>query len=1545
MSITWQELRSFNGSQHAAFEELCCQLAVYEAPPAGASFVRKGAPDAGVECYWKLSDGSEWGWQAKFFSSPPDNGQWRQIDESVEMALEKHPRLSRYVVCLPIDRQDPRIEKQNWFMDKWNEHVEKWQEWARDRKMVVEYKYWGSHEIFERLSRDEHRGRYYFWFHRELFSQEWFRTRLNEAVANVGPRYSPELDISLPIAKFFHALGRTSEFYLHVKELQKKLKEAYSRIPSEPLSDSKTKIRETLEQIWELIAIMDHSDELLFVDWATIRALARTASELAQEYARTVSEAAKEKSRNTSTEAEKEDLSLREAESAYWHFTREARQFSEFAASNEAYLSNVPALLLVGEAGRGKTHLLCDVARHRIDSGAPTVLLLGGQFNLEEPWSQIRKLMGLSCTKEEFLGALEAAAQAQGKRAVVLIDALNEGQGKTLWKKHLAGILLTISNSEWLGIAVSVRTSYEDIIIPEGLVPDRLTRIEHRGFAEHEYQATKTFFNFFGIQQPSIPLLVPEFQNPLFLKIFCQGLKNSGLTAIPTGLQGISAIFVFFLDSVNKKLSDPEYIGFNPKTPIVSRAVEAFATRLAEEGKDWLPPEQAQELIDDVLPRNGYDKSLFRHLLSEGVISENRFYIGDNQWIEGVHFAYERFTDHLVAKYLLDKYLDVKNPASLFATETPLAKYVKDESACTYYRGLIEAFSIQLPERIGKELIELVTIIREFRSVVDAFIDSIVWREPKALNREVAIEYINAVVTRDSYHHRRLLDALLTVATNPGHPLNADFLHKNLMRFEMADRDASWSIFVHKQFGAHGAVDRLIDWAWSRESKDHISAEAVRLCGTALTWFLTTSNRFARDRATKALVTLFTNRLQILREMMQQFHGVNDPYVLERLFAVAYGCVLRSSDKNAIAEIAQATYDWIFRDGQPPVHILLRDYARGIIEYALYQGLNLEIEENKIRPPYHSDWVTIPTEEECESFQVENGSWDSYDPRWSQNRIYHSMMVDDFARYVIGTNHNWSEWLSLRLEEPPWRSSKEKLEAFIEALTPAEREAWDAFQSSRGALEDQTTNLFENFTDEELRKLISELSQVGAEIPSEPEVEMPLLDPDKEHLWHEREVEVEEALSQFTSSLSPDKKQIFEDNILPYLKARSHGMDEPHFDLALAQRWILKRVFELGWTVERFGEFDRFEIGYDGRSAHKAERIGKKYQWIAYHEFLARLADNFQFREPFARAPQYTQYLGPWQIGARDIDPSCVLKSTERGDPWHPQRSWWAPINYDLWLKHSDDVQWMNDSSDLPEVKPLVEITHPMDGSKWFALNGYYRWEQPTPPDVESHTVSHREIWYILHAYLVRQPDMDELYAWAQEQDFMGRWMPEAGELYKVCLGEFFWSPAYEYFNEPYERTVGWQGGGMRARIPKPVMSLAEVYLKEDSDFDCSIDETYRITLPCQFMVEQMELQWNGVEGSYFDSNGKLIAFDPSVRATGPNQLLVERDAFLKFLREQNLSVFWTLIGEKQLIGGMSYDRNWKGRMSLTGAYRIQNGQVTGQTICKFQHPQNAQDA
>jgi hypothetical protein len=138
-----------------------------------------------------LPNRDEWGWQAKFFLSPPGRSQWKQLDDSVMTALEKHPRLTSYTICLPIDRPDPRIEQQEWFMDNWNTHVVQWQERTQKKGMSVEFKYWGEHEIWERLSREEHRGRYFFWFNEELFSQRWFELRIKEAVGNAGSRYHP----------------------------------------------------------------------------------------------------------------------------------------------------------------------------------------------------------------------------------------------------------------------------------------------------------------------------------------------------------------------------------------------------------------------------------------------------------------------------------------------------------------------------------------------------------------------------------------------------------------------------------------------------------------------------------------------------------------------------------------------------------------------------------------------------------------------------------------------------------------------------------------------------------------------------------------------------------------------------------------------------------------------------------------------------------------------------------------------------------------------------------------------------------------------------------------------------------------------------------------------------------------------------------------------------------------------------------------------------------------------------------------------------------
>ena len=67
--------------------------------------------------------------------------------------------------------------------------------------MDVEYVWWGSSELIERLSQNKHIGRRYFWFGQTGFDHEWFQTRLDEALDTAGPRYTAELHIELGIAQ------------------------------------------------------------------------------------------------------------------------------------------------------------------------------------------------------------------------------------------------------------------------------------------------------------------------------------------------------------------------------------------------------------------------------------------------------------------------------------------------------------------------------------------------------------------------------------------------------------------------------------------------------------------------------------------------------------------------------------------------------------------------------------------------------------------------------------------------------------------------------------------------------------------------------------------------------------------------------------------------------------------------------------------------------------------------------------------------------------------------------------------------------------------------------------------------------------------------------------------------------------------------------------------------------------------------------------------------------------------------------------------------
>jgi hypothetical protein len=1424
ITLPWQELRPWEGSVRKSFEQMCNQFASHEAVPSGSQFVPVAAPDGGIECYWIYPNDSEWGFQAKFWTSP-EQVDFSQLDTSIKRALATHPKLTRYTVCLPIDRQDPRKPGQTWLKDRWDEHEAKWREWAGQQQMSVAFDYWGETELSTRFSMEKHAGRFYFWFHKDLFSDTWFSNRLEETRANAEPRYSPNLNVSLDLSDVFDALVRGDHFRGSITKHLTAIRKVSPFVITTEIAFASTegkKLNATVATVLNQLNAVLSAPVTTRLNWDQMIEPVRTAINAASTFLRALRNYTEEKQQEHAEQRANYNHptigtlpSLLNMHKGHTGTLIEAlEELLFFFDSDVAHAADAPALLLTGSAGIGKTHFLCDFAFSRLRHGAAAILLLGQHFlGTENPWQQVRSQLGLQCTPEQFLGALDASGQVRGQSTVLMIDALNEGQGRRLWHSQLAGFLVLARRYPFIKVVLSVRRTYLDACVPEHLSEEMLLHVEHHGFANNVADAVQVFFNFYKIVLPSAPILNPEFQNPLFLKVFCQGLFNRGLQIVPKGMSGMNAVFTSFLESIDDKLSKPDRLDFDPRRRVVFKATERLADAMAQKNTSSLDREEANRILQELYSSTGYEQSLLRNLISEGLLSED--IVPGEEDIEVVQFAYERLSDYLIAKRLLETHFDSKNPDVCFRTGGALHNFVENEWAASMAQGLIEAFTVHLPELHGLEFADIVGSAKSYRAVRSAFTATFSLRSEKAFS-SATVDYINKVILQNGSDTYDFNEALVSLATQPSHPFNARRLHSYLNRMTMPLRDSLWTIYLWESFDRRGATRRLVEWAAGDSDLSILNDTACILSGLALGWILTSSNRTQRDTATKGLARLFTDRLRPLLSVLRVLSEANDPYVVERILASAYGAAMRTQDNSGLEPLAQWAYDHFFAKGQPPANILIRDYARGIIEFALHRSTTLAIDISKIRPPYTSSWPqSIPSREELETAygwndQGKNKVWLAW------HSIFYSVMGGgDFARYVIGTNWGSFHWLSIPLTEPrPKETSRYR-----------------------------------------------------------------------------------------------------------------HSEPNLHFDLDIAQRWIFHRVVELGWTPELFENFDR-SVSNQFRRADKPERIGKKYQWIAYYEFVALVADNFHYASN-SSDPGDQQYEGPWQVtSARNIDPSSLL-TRNLADEDRPV--WWLPLDYNLQADPVIDT-WLHDASDIPVISGMLKVTDPADSSLWLVLEGLRKISDPRPPGEDRFDTPFRQIWIEVRAYLVKKEDESKVFAWMLDQNFWGRWMPESSAQTKVFMGEYFWAPAYKAVDNYYNGNSGWSREEP-PELPAPLAQTTALYLGERG-YDCSVEESVSVSLPSKTLSTGLNLVWSGRDSTFNDQEGNRAVYDPSAFASGPRALLARQDVVAKFLADRGLALVWTVMGGKEY---MERDpKDWKGEMQINGAYRLSDSGVEGTVRGKY---------
>ncbi|MBL9165622.1 MAG: hypothetical protein JNL18_23060 [Planctomycetaceae bacterium] len=1485
--MEWSTLKQ---PHESSFEELCCQLAAVEPPQDGCRFQRKGRPDAGIECLWRFPTGEEWGWQAKWFPSSLTSAQWQQLDQSFETAFYAHPQLTKYFVCLPLDLPDGRRDSVITAQQRWEEWRSHWKAFAVAQGRTLEFELWGSHELTQRLTAPANRGACWYWFGQTALTSEWFERRRNQSVKTAGTRYIPELNIDTEAKRTFLGFRRTHRFWEAACELLRDLRHSSNTVwCNDEFPEAKNAILQlnvaydallVSFRLWASAGFLEerwtHTAALPTNEWSQLADSAMDAVYRAQaEFASIQRDELKKSERPSSRYAQ---LPFDDKLRALDKVGSRISTFQDFLLDIKCSCANSKAVALVGEAGSGKTHLLCDLLEEDLSAGRPSLLFFGEQFTTDEPWTQLIRLAGLSCDREEFLGGLQAAAQASGGLATIYIDALNEGSGGKLWSHHIAAFAEELCDRPWLRLCISVRDVYRSHVIP--IDSERsFSFIHHSGFSEHTFEAATKFFRHFELE-PAAPLLEPEFDNPLFLILLCRGLRDAGVRRIPLGMRGFTQVFKFLIRAVDEKLAAEDCLDYDKSELVVTRAIEALADAMFNRGTDQLLFSEAKSLLETILPSTGHSRSLLRHLEAESLVIVVPDWQGDAER-QFVRFTYQRLSDYLFVQRLLQD-VQPHSIGEVFKPKGALHKFIADEEAIWEFGGIVEALAILLPENTGVELIDVSPGVADSLSMRSAMYESLAWRDPIAVTDYTRKFIERSLPKKDEESSDELLNALVSLAPIPAHPLNADYLATLLEAADMPDRDSWWSTFLFRQCGRQKAVDRLVSWAWNQSHDWHGEEEVARLAGITLGWFLTCSHRRLRDSATKGLVRLHEERLGLLQQLLKRFEDVDDPYVSERLAAVAFGASARADDTAALIALGSYVYDRYFESGSPPTHLVERDYLRQTVELAIARSLPISVDTSLLRPPYNGEWPAdgeIPSRDEVLS---------------SQSRLYGEYIFGpygDFSKYVT----DFSEWRSTRLDGSPTRTPERELRAYSRLLTPLQKKAFSSFRAAHSRY----------------RRLQREHRMSKAEAAAEKKFRS--------------------CQQAFVKTLRPGtaKHARYNAYLADYFEEPWVFSSERRINYHAARRWMSARVRDLGWSAPRFGRFDH-SFRTDSDPVCVEESIGKKYCWIALAEMQAKLADTFCASSQWLEDEAALQ--GPWEVSyGRDIDPSILLASTRNQSLTHFNQTWWFDNPFDQWELPSDDVGWVSRTDNLPDPTAMI-FTRDPSGNQWITMNGYYEWEQPTKPGHRHWELPVRNIWYRIAGYFVRSEDLSGFRKWTSKKKWRPDAMPDDDVRHShVFWGELFWSDAYKHSIGTSGNPDGWTRGTWD-ELPVQVLAAVERYSMEHTASDASLVDSVSFYVPCSFFVTSLGLKI-GKDGHWMDQGGRLVAFDPAIDAEGASALLVRRDALDEFLASNKLSLVWVVSGQRERSGGKNPHDEYVGHTDIRAVYRYHDGGAVGEPV------------
>jgi len=332
-------------------------------------------------------------------------------------------------------------------------------------------------------------------------------------------------------------------------------------------------------------------------------------------------------------------------------------------------------------------------------------------------------------------------------------------------------------------------------------------------------------------------------------------------------------------------------------------------------------------------------------------------------------------------------------------------------------------------------------------------------------------------------------------------------------------------------------------------------------------------------------------------------------------------------------------------------------------------------------------------------------------------------------------------------------------------------------------------------------------------------------------------------------------------------------------DITKAIAFRIKHVY--GYS-KLLSDYDG-DVKWEERIHRRTERIGKKYQWIAYGEVKAYLSDTCKMKKDRWNDDPPEEIPYPWYDSESiTFEPTLTISGNRS---YLDQELFDEIPGEDLMVDEAH--KWLESRTLVP--KPCI-IVKDKKAKEWVNIVGYQKKEQAVMDD-------NRESFIFICPCLVKKDKADDFERWAKDQCFYGRWMPEDSGHYEFLWNEFPWSDSYKSLEFEEDLEIYRHRVSAPCKVSLPYASQLQEYYE---GIDDSEEFEAVVNMPCADMFDYFNLH-TAERGVTRDENDNVVALCRNLQNDSLDTMVMRRDLLNKYLEARELTMFYCMLGEKRL--------------------------------------------